>query len=51
VIVMGVDGRNALDLMLFGSTSHHVIRKAPCPVLTIPGARAAERPLAAGGRR
>jgi nucleotide-binding universal stress UspA family protein len=51
VIVMGVHGRNALDLMLFGSTSHHVIRKAPCPVLTIPGARAAERPLAAGGRR
>ena len=51
LIVAGVHGRNALDLMLFGSTTHHVIRKAPCPVLAIPGLRAAERPLAAGGRR
>jgi nucleotide-binding universal stress UspA family protein len=49
-IVMGVHGRNALDLMLFGSTTHHVIRKAPCPVLTIPGPQAAERPVAAAGR-
>jgi len=51
VIVMGVHGRNALDLMLFGSTTHHVIRNAPCPVLTIPGPRAADGRLAAGGRR
>jgi nucleotide-binding universal stress UspA family protein len=51
VIVMGVHGRNALDLALFGSTTHQVIRKAPCPVLTIPGPRAAEQPLAAASRR
>jgi nucleotide-binding universal stress UspA family protein len=35
LIVMGVHGRNALDLMLFGSTTHHVVRSATCPVLTI----------------
>lgn len=36
MIVMGVHGRNALDILLFGSTTHHVIRAACCPVLTIP---------------
>ncbi len=35
LIVMGVHGRNALDRALFGSTTHHVIREARCPVLTI----------------
>jgi nucleotide-binding universal stress UspA family protein len=35
LIVMGVHGRSAVDLMLFGSTTHHVIRSACCPVLTI----------------
>ena len=51
LIVMGVHGRNALDLLLFGSTTHQVIRKAPCPVLTIPAPRAAERTRTANGRR
>jgi nucleotide-binding universal stress UspA family protein len=51
LIVVGVHGRNALDLMLFGSTTHHVVRKAPCAVLAIPALRAAERPVAAAGRR
>jgi nucleotide-binding universal stress UspA family protein len=37
LIVMGVRGRNPLDLMLFGSTTAHVVRHAECPVLTIPG--------------
>jgi nucleotide-binding universal stress UspA family protein len=46
LIVVGVHGRNALDLMLFGSTTHQVIRKAPCAVLTIPAPRAAERKAA-----
>jgi nucleotide-binding universal stress UspA family protein len=36
LIVMGVLGRNPLDLMLFGSTTAHVVRHAECPVLTIP---------------
>jgi len=35
LIVMGVRGRNALDLMLFGSTANHVVRRATCPVLTL----------------
>ncbi|MGH9461541.1 MAG: universal stress protein, partial [Vicinamibacteria bacterium] len=35
LIVMGVQGRNAVDLALFGSTAHHVVREAKCPVLTI----------------
>lgn len=37
LIVMGVRGRNPLDLMLFGSTTQHVVRHAKCPVLTIGG--------------
>jgi nucleotide-binding universal stress UspA family protein len=37
LIVMGVRGRNPLDIMLFGSTTQHVVRHARCPVLTIPG--------------
>jgi nucleotide-binding universal stress UspA family protein len=36
LIVMGVHGRGALDLRLFGSTTHQVIRGAVCPVLVIP---------------
>jgi nucleotide-binding universal stress UspA family protein len=35
LIVMGVHGRNPVDLMLFGSTTHHVVRESTCPVLTI----------------
>jgi nucleotide-binding universal stress UspA family protein len=35
LIVMGVRGRNALDLMLFGSTTQQVVRQASCPVLTL----------------
>jgi nucleotide-binding universal stress UspA family protein len=34
LIVMGVHGRNALDLAIFGSTTNDVVRQAPCPVLT-----------------
>jgi nucleotide-binding universal stress UspA family protein len=36
LIVIGVHGRGAVDLRLFGSTTHRVIRSAPCPVLIIP---------------
>jgi nucleotide-binding universal stress UspA family protein len=35
LIVMGVQGRGAVDLLMFGSNTHEVIRAAPCPVLTI----------------
>jgi len=35
LIVLGVRGRNALDLALFGSTTHRVIHQGPCPVLAV----------------
>jgi nucleotide-binding universal stress UspA family protein len=37
LIVIGVRGRNALDLAMFGSTTNHVVRQAPCPVVTMRG--------------
>jgi nucleotide-binding universal stress UspA family protein len=35
LIVIGVQGRAAVDLTLFGSTTQHVVRGATCPVLTL----------------
>jgi nucleotide-binding universal stress UspA family protein len=35
LVVMGVRGRNALDLALFGSTVHRVIQVGSCPVLAV----------------
>jgi len=35
LIVLGVHGRGAVDLMFFGSTAHQVVRHASCPVLTL----------------
>jgi nucleotide-binding universal stress UspA family protein len=35
LIVMGVHGRNPVDLMFLGSTTQHVLRRAGCPVLTL----------------
>jgi nucleotide-binding universal stress UspA family protein len=40
LIVMGVHGRGALDLVVFGSTTHHVIRASACPVLIVRSAQA-----------
>jgi nucleotide-binding universal stress UspA family protein len=39
LIALGVRGRKPLDIMLFGSTTQHVVRHAECPVLTISEAR------------
>jgi nucleotide-binding universal stress UspA family protein len=36
LIVMGVQGRGAVELMVFGSNTHDVIRQAACPVLVVP---------------
>ena len=36
LIVIGVQGRGAVDLMVFGSNAHAVIREAHCPVLVVP---------------
>jgi nucleotide-binding universal stress UspA family protein len=35
LVVMGVRGRSPVDLALFGSTTHHVVRGARCPVLVV----------------
>ena len=37
LIVMGVLGRGAMDLLFFGSTTHHVIHAATCPILIVRG--------------
>jgi nucleotide-binding universal stress UspA family protein len=37
LIVMGVQGKGALNRFVFGSTTQHVIREAGCPVLTLRG--------------
>ena len=35
LIVVGIHGRSATDLLFFGSTAQHVVRQATCPVLTL----------------
>ena len=35
LIVIGIHGRSATDLLFFGSTAQHVVRQATCPVLTL----------------
>lgn len=35
LIVMGTHGRTGLRRLLMGSVAEHVVRKAPCPVLTM----------------
>lgn len=37
VIVVGVGRRSALNMALFGSTAHHLVQAAACPVLTVRG--------------
>ena len=35
LIVISSHGRTGMDHVLFGSTADKVVRKAPCPVLTV----------------
>ncbi len=35
IIIIGTHGRSGLDHFLLGSTAEKVVRKAPCPVLTV----------------
>jgi nucleotide-binding universal stress UspA family protein len=37
LIVMGTHGRRGVSHLLLGSVAEHVVRTAPCPVLTIRG--------------
>jgi nucleotide-binding universal stress UspA family protein len=52
LIVMGTHGRRGVDRMLFGSVAEEVVRKAPCPTLTVrkdvdrPPSKAVRRVLA-----
>jgi nucleotide-binding universal stress UspA family protein len=36
LIVMGTHGRSGLSHLLMGSVAEHVVRRASCPVLTVP---------------
>ena len=38
LIVMGTHGRTGLPRLLMGSVAEQVVRRAPCPVLTVKGA-------------
>jgi nucleotide-binding universal stress UspA family protein len=44
LIVMGTHGRGGLSRLLMGSTAEGVMRKAPCPVLTVKAPIPAEPP-------
>ena len=43
LIVVGTHGRTGIGRLLMGSVAEHVLRKAPCPVVTV-------RPPAAAGK-
>jgi len=32
---MGSNGKTGIDRLVFGSTTERVLRKSPCPVLTV----------------
>ena len=46
LVVMGTHGRTALGQVLVGSVAKKVVRKSPCPVMTV---RASQLPQEAGG--
>jgi universal stress protein A len=35
LVILGVRGRSAVDLAIFGSTTHRVLQLGPCPVLAV----------------
>jgi nucleotide-binding universal stress UspA family protein len=51
LIVMGTHGRTGMGRLLMGSVAEQVVRKAPCPVLTVkePATEAREELAAVGG--
>ncbi len=48
LILMGTHGRTALNRLLMGSVAEEVVRRAPCPVLTVKTPR---RPAPSYGKR
>ena len=46
LVVAGVHGRRFVDIFHFGSTAHHIVRGAECPVLTVRAPRGAVRSCA-----
>jgi nucleotide-binding universal stress UspA family protein len=48
LIVMGTHGRRGLSRLLMGSVAEGVLRRAPCPVLTVKGPPAQPAAVAAG---
>lgn len=51
LIVMGTHGRGGVSRLLMGSVAEGVMRKAPCPVLTLKAAVTAEQPRPAPGKQ
>jgi universal stress protein A len=48
LIVMGTHGRTGIGRLVLGSVAEEVLRKAPCPVLTVKAAAPAKAGKAAG---
>jgi nucleotide-binding universal stress UspA family protein len=55
LIVMGTHGRTGLGRLLMGSVAEQVVRKAPCPVVTVkfplPATRPVQEPATATARQ
>jgi nucleotide-binding universal stress UspA family protein len=51
LLVMGTHGRSGFDRLLLGSVAEKVLRKAPCPVLTVPPHAPTHAPASAGFKR
>jgi nucleotide-binding universal stress UspA family protein len=51
LVVMGTHGRRGFDRLLLGSVTETVLRKVPCPVLTVPPAVQAATPDAVTFKR
>ena len=45
LLVMGTHGRSGFDRFLLGSVTEKVLRKAPCPILTVPPHAPAKAPV------
>jgi nucleotide-binding universal stress UspA family protein len=45
MIVMGTHGRTGMSHLLLGSLAEAVVRRAPCPVLTVRERHRAEQPI------